>query len=388
MGSRTPAVSTRKGAGSSRQYVRSKVPRLRWTSDLHHHFLDSVQRLGGPDKATPKLVLGLMTVKGLTISHVKSHLQMYRSMKIGERSAEDVQQKDDRKLVHSWLDDFKSAKPSDAHNQMVGPNFATHSALQQIDNTRRCYSTLLNERLTDSTTNSKETRQYYLSGACPLNEAFELDSQASRTSMQPQLINWLEGPHNVHNRPSAINCKDSVSLITFMEVANTHSCSSEAQSLEETAGSTNFDCMIEANAQTPLEPWLKLPCGETADSQSRCHQDRTENLQLQIGQSHDKVSAEEYQSIAMATKRKLELPLVEQLLTSGRKRAIREDDRFNLSLSLVSNDELTPSSCSWSTESCIRSAMGQHSSNYEDENSEAAVSNVSLELSISMGANS
>ncbi|XP_009784028.1 putative Myb family transcription factor At1g14600 isoform X2 [Nicotiana sylvestris] len=77
--------------GGVRQYTRSKVPRLRWTPHLHQCFLLAIQKLGGHDKATPKLVLQMMDVRGLTISHVKSHLQMYRSMKNdvnwqGERS--------------------------------------------------------------------------------------------------------------------------------------------------------------------------------------------------------------------------------------------------------------------------------------------------------------
>lgn len=32
-----------------RQYVRSNMPRLRWTPDLHLSFVRAVQRLGGPD---------------------------------------------------------------------------------------------------------------------------------------------------------------------------------------------------------------------------------------------------------------------------------------------------------------------------------------------------
>ncbi|KAJ6863852.1 hypothetical protein NC651_034611 [Populus alba x Populus x berolinensis] len=65
-------------------------PRLRWTADLHQRFVDAVSQLGGPNrhrKPPPKAILRTMNVKGLTLFHLKSHLQKYR---LGKQSGKDM----------------------------------------------------------------------------------------------------------------------------------------------------------------------------------------------------------------------------------------------------------------------------------------------------------
>ncbi|XP_059454654.1 transcription repressor KAN1-like isoform X2 [Corylus avellana] len=71
----------------SRSRRNMRAPRMRWTTTLHARFVRAVELLGGHERATPRSVLELMDVKDLTLAHVKSHLQMYRTVKNTEKPA-------------------------------------------------------------------------------------------------------------------------------------------------------------------------------------------------------------------------------------------------------------------------------------------------------------
>ncbi|XP_057800453.1 myb family transcription factor PHL5-like [Salvia miltiorrhiza] len=79
--------------------------RIRWTEDLHKKFIECVDRLGGAKKATPKGILKLMKCDGLTIFHIKSHLQKYRVSELmpeeKEGNSEQVDSKTGMQIVEA-----------------------------------------------------------------------------------------------------------------------------------------------------------------------------------------------------------------------------------------------------------------------------------------------
>ncbi|XP_068638253.1 myb family transcription factor PHL8-like isoform X2 [Aristolochia californica] len=91
-------------------------PRLKWTQELHLRFVDAVSQLGGPDKATPKTVMREMGIPGLTLYHLKSHLQKYRLGKNQQSEAHGDNRKEDCTIA-----DYRTIEVTSAQKNNESP---------------------------------------------------------------------------------------------------------------------------------------------------------------------------------------------------------------------------------------------------------------------------
>ncbi|KAM3288762.1 myb family transcription factor PHL5 [Capsicum chacoense] len=108
----------------------SSKTRIRWTQDLHDRFVECVNRLGGADKATPKAILKLMDSEGLTIFHVKSHLQKYRNAKFIPESTEGKTEKMDKQNNVTQIDSKTGMQIKEALHMQLEVQRRLHDQLE------------------------------------------------------------------------------------------------------------------------------------------------------------------------------------------------------------------------------------------------------------------
>ncbi|KAJ8898939.1 hypothetical protein K2173_008434 [Erythroxylum novogranatense] len=175
--------------------------RLRWTQELHDRFEEAVNKLGGPDRAKPKGILRAMGIPGLTIYHVKSHLQKYRISKFIPETPN--RSRFERRSISELLPNFSATSGAQLNEALqmqmevqrrLGDQLEVQKSLKlKIEAQRRFLERIVEERRnrTPFPKPSKPFSPLSLPSLCEESESmareFESDSEGdNRTEIQSQ----------------------------------------------------------------------------------------------------------------------------------------------------------------------------------------------------------
>ncbi|KAK9933242.1 hypothetical protein M0R45_020444 [Rubus argutus] len=190
-------------------------PRLRWTAELHERFVDAVTQLGGPDKATPKTIMRTMGVKGLTLYHLKSHLQKYR---LGKQSfKESTENSKDASCIAESQDTGSSATSSRVIAQDLNDGYQVTEALRvQMEVQRRLHEQLeVQRRLQLRIEAQGKYLQSILEKACKaLN-----DQAATAAGLEAAKEELSELAIKVSSDCQGMAPLDTIKMLSFSEIA-------------------------------------------------------------------------------------------------------------------------------------------------------------------------
>ncbi|KAK9290327.1 hypothetical protein L1049_008494 [Liquidambar formosana] len=172
--------------------------RLRWTQELHDRFEEAVNQLGGADRATPKGILKAMGIHGLTIYHVKSHLQKYRISKFIPESSS--RGKFERRNISEMLPNFSTTSAAQLNEALqiqmevqrrLGDHLEIQRSLKQKLEAQGRFLERIGEEQRSRGTLSKPSRPFSpksLPSLCEDSESntkdFESDSEADKSEIR------------------------------------------------------------------------------------------------------------------------------------------------------------------------------------------------------------
>lgn len=189
----------------------SNKERLRWTQELHDRFEEAVNQLGGPDRATPKGILRAMGIPGLTIYHVKSHLQKYR---ISKFIPETNRGKFERRNISEMLPNFSATSGAqlneallmqmEVHRRLSDQLVVQKSLKLKIEAQGRFLERIVEENQNGNPKHTKSFSPVSLPSLCDSEsnaKEFETDSEGEKVELQSeedfQALKRLRTEHHV-----------------------------------------------------------------------------------------------------------------------------------------------------------------------------------------------